>query len=111
MSSECVASHLRRKIQIQERLRVPDGVGGSYDSWSTVKTAWAKIEPLSSRETLFGMQLQLNVTHRITIRYTTGFDADYRILYGTRTFNIVGIRNPEERNKWLILDCEEGGAN
>jgi len=101
---------LRKRVEIQQRVRTADGVGGWSNSWLTTQTVYANIEPVSAKEALFGMQNEHTISHRITIRYTEGFTADYRVKFGSRTFDIKGIRNIEERERFMILDCLEGGA-
>ena len=100
---------LRKRVEIQSRSRTADGVGGWTSAWLKKKGVYAKIEPVSSREALYGMQNELTISHRITIRETDVIGSD-RIYFNGRTFNIQGIRNIEERNRYMILDCLEGGA-
>jgi len=54
--------------------------------------------------------LQEKVTHEVTIRYMTNIDTNSRITVGTRKFNIKGIINVDERDRFLKLLCEEGIA-
>lgn len=102
---------LRARIVIQQEARTPDGAGGYALAWSDVVSLWARIEPVSGRETLQGARLESRVTHRITIRYRSGVDAGMRALYGSRIFNIRAVINPGEDNRHLRLLAEEGGAS
>ena len=107
---------LRHQIEVQKRVRTSDGYGGHTNTWTTEANMWASVEPVSARESLFGMQLDHRVTHRVTLRYcglfeTAGFNTDYRIIHRDRTFNIIGKRDIEERLRYWVLDCEEGGAH
>jgi head-tail adaptor len=49
------------------------------------------------------------------MRYCADVDkmptTDSRLVHKSRTFNIMGIRDIEERIRYRQLDCEEGGAN
>ena len=47
------------------------------------------------------------VTGRITIRYLAGIDEKMRIVYGDKTYNILAVINPEERNHTLQLLVKE----
>ena len=106
---------LRHRVEIQRRVRTADGYGGWTNAWVTADTVYAKVEPVSARESLFGMQLDHRITHRVTMRYcadTTKMPTtDSRLVHKSRTFNIHGIRDIEERIRYRQLDCEEGGAN
>lgn len=113
MARKCRARELRHKIIIQAENPQTDGGGGEGDPWAaptTVATARARIEPLKGSEQLRAMQLEDKISHLITIRYRAGIIPKMRIKFGTRLFNIRFVRNPEERNRFLELTCEEGVA-
>lgn len=101
---------LRHRVAIQTRTDVADGMGGKTSSWATVATVWAKIEPLSAREQFFAGKTDHRITHRITMRPRTITHAQ-RLVFGARTFQIHGVRELEERNRWVVVDCEEGVAS
>ena len=100
---------LRHRVSIQTQVETSDGMGGSVISWSDVyNDVPAAIWPLSANERLDSMKLELQTTHKIRIRYLSGLTADNRIVFGSRTFNIISIINADERNRQLdILATEE----
>lgn len=105
--------HLNRRIAIQAPVRVSDSHGGFTETWSTSFSAWAHIIPASTSQRFFADKTEMEITHNITIRYTSSLMPPtdyvaYRVLYGTRVFHIQGIRNREEQNIWLDLECVEG---
>jgi SPP1 family predicted phage head-tail adaptor len=102
MSKIC-AGDLRHKITFQAPTNSPDGCGGGDLTWSDVTTAWAKIAPVSAGEKFMASKLEEDVSHKITIRYNASVTSVQRIKFGTRTFKIVGVLNPEERNEWLQI--------
>ena len=113
MARKCRARELRHKIIIQAENPQTDGGGGEGDPWAaptTVATARARIEPLKGSEQLRAMQLEDKVSHRVTIRYRSGITAKQRIKFGSRLLNIRAVINPEERNRFLELLCDEGVA-
>jgi SPP1 family predicted phage head-tail adaptor len=100
---------LRHSITIEQGTRVSDGMGGaSSTTWATFATSFAELFNAGSRERAFGNQRELNITHRIRMRYQAGITANMRVKFGTRVFQIHGTDNEEERNIWLNLLCEEG---
>lgn len=101
---------MRARITIQQESPTPSGGGGYALVWSDVATLWASIEPAGGREVLQGARLESRITHRITIRYTAGITAGMRVLYGSRSFNIRAVTNPDERRRFMRLLAEEGGA-
>jgi SPP1 family predicted phage head-tail adaptor len=98
---------LRHKVLIQNPSESTDTQGGAEFTWTTVATAWAAVEPLSSREQYWQSQLQTLGTHKVTLRYTALVTSRSRILFGTRTFEITSKVNTEERGEELVLVCVE----
>jgi SPP1 family predicted phage head-tail adaptor len=100
------AGNLRHTISIQESTEVSDGMGGFTLAWTDISSMTAipaAIWPLTAKESLDAMKLELQVTHKIRIRYRSGITAKNRIKFGTRYFNIVSLINFEERNKQLDM--------
>lgn len=105
---------LKHKIVIQEPTEVPDGIGFTI-VWSDLFPTRAAIWPLSAKEQMDALKLELSVNHRIRIRHPRiNITADMRIkwhdhLTGTdKYFNIVSILNPDKRNMMLeFLATEE----
>lgn len=95
------AGDLRHRITIQEETATPDGMGGETLAWGDQCTLWAAIWPLSAKESLGSMKLELKVTHRVRIRYRPGITSKNRIKMGVRFFDIVSLINYEERNVTL----------
>jgi len=105
------AGSLRHRVAIQTETQTPDGMGGFTTTWAAITgmaSVPAAIWPLSAKESLDAMKLELTVTHKIRIRYRSGITAANRILFGSRTFNIISMINPDEKNKMIdFLAIEE----
>lgn len=107
---------LDKRITIQSRSSSLDAYGQQVNTWSTVLECWANIRPMGGSERLQALAMESQLSHTVAIRYNplvmppTTADA-YRVLYGSRLFNIVAVRNLDEANHWLILDCTEGTLN
>jgi len=67
----------------------------------------ASIWSTSSKEVLESAKIELQVTHKIRIRYRSGITSKDRIIFGSRIFKIVSLINFEERNKTLDMLCIE----
>lgn len=108
------AGNLRRRVQIQSRATTVDSFGGQSNSWSTLATVWADINPLSGRELLAAQQVQAEVSHQITVRYQASIFANpkavapLRVVYNSRVFNVQASLNEDERNIEVTLLCVEG---
>lgn len=107
------AGSLRHTVAVQQATETGDGMGGFSTSWANVTGMGAipaAIWPLKSAERLDSMKLEEQVTHKIRIRYRSGITAKMRIYWSdtAKTFNIVSIINPDERNILLeMLATEE----
>lgn len=100
-------AELRHQITIQEKVQTSDGMGGFTEMLNTVHETWAAIWPVSAKETRENMRVEANVSHNIRIRYRSGISHAMTIVFGTRTFEIKGIVNIDERNIWLDMVCNE----
>lgn len=107
---EVTIGDLRSRVTFQTSTRVADGQGGFTETWASLATnptVYAYLAAVSSRERLFSQQMQYQRSHVLVIRYRTDLNTSMRITYEGREFQIKGIRNPEERKAFLILDLEE----
>ena len=99
---------LNKRVTLQYKTRVPDGMGGFTEVWNSVTPdTWAAIWPTSARDLIQASSTAMVVSHRIRIRYRRDVRGSYRVKFGNRYFAIVSIINPEEKNEWLDLMCKE----
>jgi SPP1 family predicted phage head-tail adaptor len=103
-------SKMRSRVTFQELLNTSDGQGGQSESWTNLSsnpTVWCYLRPTRSHERYFSQQIQYQRTHVAIVRYRTDLTNEMRMNYDNRVFQIKGIRNPDERKAFLILDLEE----
>jgi SPP1 family predicted phage head-tail adaptor len=98
---------LRHSVTIQKLTGTLDAAGQEVQAWETYGVRWAAIEPLQGRELFSARQIHAEITTRITVRYLAGVTPKMRVLFGSRTFDIQEVINPEERNAELQLMCIE----
>jgi len=108
------AGNLRHSIDIEETTKTTDNMGGFTTTWAAItdgSAVRASIWSLSASEQMNAMKLELEITHRIRIRYRTGVTADMRIKFndpnGARYFNIRSIIDPDQRHIMLEFLAEE----
>lgn len=101
------AGQLRHQVAVQSRTLTSDGMGGQTESWETKYTVYAGIWPVSARERVQAGQMETTITHRLRLRYQAGITTAMRVVFDGRTFEIVSIINPDERNISLDLLCTE----
>lgn len=104
------AGDLDQRVHLEHRISSPDGGGGYETSWSPIGTVWAKVEPLGSTETLTAQQAQSDVRYQIWVRWRPDLNADMRLTWRGKTFNVVGVADAGPRVETVRLDCATGGV-
>ncbi|MFI8616489.1 phage head closure protein [Acidovorax sp. NPDC077693] len=104
-----------KRVRFEKPSDVVARFGHRAEGWALVKEAWVRIRPVGSNERLAASQMQSGQTHVVETGYHPALAVavgSWRIVFGTRTFNIVGLpRNRNEANELLTFDCSEGGAD
>jgi len=98
---------LKKRITIQQQSTTQDSFGSPIDTWTTVATVWASIEPINGKEFFAASQVNAEVTTRIRIRYLSGIEPAMRVLYGTRLYNIQSVIDYKESHAEMQLMCKE----
>ncbi len=101
------AGKLNRRIELQSKSTTYDAMGQPVLAWATDYTVSASVKPLSSREAYFAKAVRPETTHRIIMRYFSGFSHHHRIKIGQRILNILAILNIDENNRTMQVDCLE----
>lgn len=105
-------SSAKARISIQSAAVVESPSGGRSETWSDAFVVWAVVEPMTGREIYVNSQLQSRVDARMTIRYQsaladTTIAAKYRVLNGTRVYNIKAVRNLDDDMKTEGADFQQ----
>tara|TARA_R110002126_G_scaffold48761_12_gene135440 strand:- start:1484 stop:1819 length:336 start_codon:yes stop_codon:yes gene_type:complete len=98
---------LRTPLQLQSRNDVSDGQGGVERSWHTVTDLFAYVEPTNGTARSRGSRDENLITHRVTIRYRDGVEADQRFVRNERNFDIRSVHDVDETKRYLLCLCEE----
>jgi SPP1 family predicted phage head-tail adaptor len=98
---------MNKRVALQSVTQTGDGQGGFTESWATVASVWASIEPVKGWEKMQAMQMQTPVTHNVTVRYDSRIATAKRLLYGSRVFEIKECLNDMEESVMLKLKCLE----
>lgn len=103
------AGRLRHRVAIQERVQDQDSdTGDIVESWLTLATVWAAVEPLSGREFLAAAATQSLVTAKIIIRKRT-VDATMRVVHRGTIYNVAAVLADKDSGlEYLTLMCSEG---
>lgn len=96
---------MRARVRLQSPVRVDDEVGGAALSWSDGGSAWALVESLSTSLNA-NYDRQVSTTRvRMTLRARDDVRAGWRLVWGVRTFRILGVEC--DGGARLSLNCEE----
>ena len=103
---------LRHSVELEApSVETPDGDGGLTVTWAALSPSpvWAEIAPASAAalERLSASTVTSTASHLVTMRYHSGVTTRTRVLFGSRTFQVTGVINPDERNISTIAACLE----
>jgi len=107
MSSEIRISDLKHRVRLEQPVRVDDGGGGGAITWVLVAEFWAAVVPMSGREGLEADALSADIAHIIYCRYRDDVELTYRLVLGSRIFEIRSIANMNDAKRFLKIECEE----
>ena len=110
MPSVSRVGKLRNKITIQNTDITTDNHGGYTTGRSTYITAFATITPKAGRQIFnesTGERVQNPHTYEFMIRYRSGITETMRILFGSRTFDIVKIDDQNDYNNFITITAIE----
>lgn len=104
---------LNRKLVLEERLRVADGMGGFTQSWVSKGALWANLDARGAVERQIGGRTLSVAKFKIITRAAPfGADSrprpDQRFREGGRTFDILAVGEYDAAGRFLEIWAEEG---
>ena len=99
------SSKLDRKVTIQRATLEDDGFG-QVEVWADIGTVSAHKRDVSDSERWQASQVQAQITTRFTVRFsslTRDIDARDRLICDHRTYNIVGVKETDQRRRFLEI--------
>jgi SPP1 family predicted phage head-tail adaptor len=108
------AGALRRKLRIERAVETQDAYGQAIAAFSTYRTVYGAVRSIKAAERFRSDQIEETITHRITTRFVAGCNSKMRIVDDLgpddeRTFDVVGVWDPDDRRAALVWDCVEVG--
>lgn len=100
-------SLLNKKVILLRPKDTEDGGGGYDTTYIPEAEVWAGVIPVTSTELRFANQQNLQVTHKIIMRYRDDIKPNWLILFKGRKLEIISILNVKENNTELNLLCTE----
>lgn len=104
------AGSLRDNVEFLKLVSVPDGGGGSTNSWVAQFQARAAIKVLKAGENVLAGRLQGTQTLVATVRYqaaVAAVDGTWRLrnVHTDSEYNIRAV-TPDTRHQWVDVLCE-----
>jgi SPP1 family predicted phage head-tail adaptor len=100
-------ANLRHRVQIQKYTETQDNQSGTVKTWTTLMTVFAEVKSVTGYVTFNSQQIEEKITHTIRIRWQSGITSENWLLMNSRRFRIRNVQNLFEKNRFLILMCEE----
>lgn len=97
---------LTKRLTIEEATETNTG-GDVTQAWSEIAKRWGEPVSQSAREFYTAKAVHADATHVWRIRYYEGLSPKHRIVWNSRTFNIVSIENVGERNEEMLVTAKE----
>lgn len=87
---------------------VPGGFAETFTALSPAQV-WAEIKPATARdlERVAAGTVMSTATHVVSMRHHSQVSTQTQIVFGTRTFSVTGVTNPDERNIETVCICVE----
>jgi SPP1 family predicted phage head-tail adaptor len=102
------STEFRHRVAIQTRGLTGSGLTGFAETYTTARTVWASVNPIKAAQQFDYRSVGVDATHVIKINgRTTINEKTDRLLYGTRTFEILTVENIQERGIVKIVTCKE----
>jgi SPP1 family predicted phage head-tail adaptor len=101
---------LRHRLLIEAITKVPDGLGGFVNGYSTIATIYGSVWGIKGETQLEGGRPTAAVTHRIRIRFRRIFKTTWRIkdLFSGKYYSIITMPvDLADEHKWLEFSCKE----
>jgi SPP1 family predicted phage head-tail adaptor len=100
------AGTLRERVTVQQATETRNRLGESISEWTTFAEVWASVNGVSAREYLLAGQQQIELSHRVRMRYLTGLTPKMRLSWRGRTLEIISILEHENRSIHELI-CQE----
>ncbi len=101
---------LNKRVQLRQRIDQPADDYGVESVYQNEKTVWAKVRQVGATTYHESVQADDAITHNFTIRFRKGITSDYEVVYSGNVFRIKRLRDLNSAGRYLLLECEELGA-
>lgn len=98
---------LRNKLELLSASRAPDTGGGFEVTWQVTTEIWASINQLTPIRDVTGERRTFLKRLAAEVRSIPGLMAGSRVRFNTDDYEVVSVETLDERQRRLVLICEE----
>ena len=96
---------LDQRVEISRFTSEPDEIGQMIETWATLATVWAAVEPQAGREFVAGGAAQSELTTRIRLRYRPGLTSGDRVTHDGRVYDVQSVIDYRSAKREIVLMC------
>lgn len=100
---------MRHRITLQTLSTVTGDGGQKTDTWNNTAVVWAGVKTKGHNPIERADKLEFITTTIFTTRYSSSYLPCRRIVFGSRTFNVVRVNNIDEKDRVIEFTCTEDG--
>lgn len=98
--------NLRDRVVLQKRVVTYSGSGEPIITHNTLATVFARVEPLKGEEKAAMAQIVAKQRFNVHVRWRNDLTVLDRVVWSGMDLDITATGNPDERRRFLQLDCE-----
>ncbi|MCF6344753.1 MAG: phage head closure protein [Devosiaceae bacterium] len=98
---------LRDKVQLEAKNMVDDGAGGHLVSYSSIANVWANVSPSNGRSVQIADANSVSISHVVLLRFRSDLEVGHRIIYRSRTLEILSVNDLNGHKAYLQCFCSE----
>ncbi len=96
---------LDQRVTFERLQSGTDEIGQPIESWLTLGTVWAAVEPQAGREFVAAGALQSQLTTKIRVRHRPGITSGDRVTHNGRVYDIQSVVDYRSEKRELVLLC------
>lgn len=106
-SQKSNATKRRHRVQIQEKSETRDSENALDETWKTIDTVWASVDPIRAVQQFQGRSVGVDATHLVGMDARITISELNRLVFDNRNLEILVIENMQERDFDLVITCKE----
>lgn len=102
---------LDQRVTLESSTMTQDGAGGAETTWSTYATVWAKVTPLTGRESERSDRREATSAYLIVLRNRDDVVEGHRLGWRGRKLNVTVVRSQGPRLQFMEIEAQLGGSS